>query len=145
MIWVIISYYLIHYLAYYTSGFRVGYTVLPDLVTYWPEDIGTLGGVALLFEVCGNNSLFSAEVAGGSARFGDPLTYMVEIGVSMHTCVGSGMLLVVYKNLRFQRHSLPSSMWIRYDLGPTSPRHEPFDHSLIACGVVVFFIYSFSC
>ena len=61
----------------------------------------------------GNISLFSAEVAPGSACFGDPLTCIVGIGVSVPSCVVSGMLLVVRKNLRFRRHSLPSSVRIR--------------------------------
>ena len=43
--------------------------------------------------------MFSAEVAPGSACFGDSLTCIVGIGVSMPSCVVSGMLLVVRKNL----------------------------------------------
>ena len=39
--------------------------------------------MALLLGVGGNISLFSAEVTGESACFGDPLTCIVGIGVSM--------------------------------------------------------------
>ena len=94
MVWEIISFRAEHVVfplswlgllhIWFYSGFHSSSTLI---VTYWPEDTFTLGGVALFCSVGGSISFFSADVAWGFDGFGDSLTCKVGIGVAMATCV----------------------------------------------------------